>query len=113
MLRTGALLSTRERLSEWLDRQSRSLFIAPAVILILIFSIFPLIASLVIAFTRIRPQAGGYRIRYVGLKNFEKQFVGSEQYHFLGTFDGISILGWAVIVVSAGLNLMVVIPLYS
>ena len=102
---TGSLLSRRQRFSEWLDRQSRSFFIAPAVILILIFSIFPLVASLVISFTRIRPQAGGYRIRYVGWKNFEKQFFGSEQYHFLGTFEGISILGWIVIILSGALIL--------
>lgn len=82
---------------EWVDRHSRQFFIAPAVILILLFSIFPLVASLVISFTRLRPRAGGYDIRYVGFKNFAKQFTGTEQYHFLGTFTEISILGWIVI----------------
>lgn len=101
----GTLLSRQARFSEWLDRQSRQFFIAPAVILILLFSIFPLIASLIISFTRIRPQAGGYSIRYVGLRNFEKQFVGSEQYHFLGTFGEISILGW-IIIFAAGVLIL-------
>lgn len=92
------------RWGEWLDQQSDRLFITPAVVLILIFSIFPLVASLVIAFTRIRVRAGGYQVRWVGFKNFSKQFFGSEQYHFLGTFTGISALGWVVItLVSAGL----------
>jgi multiple sugar transport system permease protein len=80
--------------AEWLDRQSRGLFIMPAVIMILVFSIFPLIASAVLALSRIRLKAGGYDIRFVGLANFEKQFFGSEQFHFLGTFEGISPLGW-------------------
>ena len=40
------------RLSEWLDVQSRQLFITPAVVMILIFSIFPLVVSLVLAFAR-------------------------------------------------------------
>ncbi|MGI9333821.1 MAG: carbohydrate ABC transporter permease [Gammaproteobacteria bacterium] len=98
----GSGLSRRARWSEWVDRHSRQFFIAPAVTVILIFSIFPLIASLVISFTRLRPRAGGYQIRFVGLKNFEKQFTGSEQYHFLGTFGEISVLGWAVMGIAGG-----------
>lgn len=90
--------SRQNALGEWLDRQSRQLFIFPAVFLILVFSIFPLVASLVISFTRIRPRAGGYQVRYVGLKNFKKLFTGSEQYHLLGTFEGISVLGWVIII---------------
>jgi len=75
------------------------------VTLILIFSIFPLVASLVISFTRIRPRAGGYNIRFVGLRNFEKQLVGSGQDHFLGTFTQVSALGWVMIVVAGALVL--------
>ena len=75
----------------------------PAVIMILVFSIFPLIASLLIALSRVRLKAGGYQIRFVALKNFEKQFFGSEQFHFLGTFTSISILGWLFASVIGGL----------
>jgi multiple sugar transport system permease protein len=88
---------------EWLDRHSRGLFIMPAVIMILIFSIFPLIASAILAFSRLRLKAGGYDISFVGLANFEKQLLGSEQFHFLGTFDGISQAGWAVTLAVGGL----------
>jgi multiple sugar transport system permease protein len=91
----------RVAFSEWVDRRAGTFFILPAVIMILIFSIFPLVASLIIAFSRIRLSGGGYKVRFVGWKNFEKQFFGSEQFHFLGTFSEISILGWAVIVVAA------------
>ena len=60
----------------------------PAVIMILVFSIFPLIASAILALSNVRLKAGGYNIRFVGLANFEKQLFGSEQFHFLGIFDG-------------------------
>jgi len=81
-------------MNEWLDRHMGRLFLAPAVTLILIFSIFPLVASLIIAFARVQLTAGGYRVRFVGWRNFEKQITGSEQFHLLGTFTQISILGW-------------------
>ena len=84
------------RFAEWLDKQSRQLFIGPAVVMILIFSIFPLVASLIIAMSRVRLRPGGYNVRWVGFDNFKKQFFGSEQFHFLGTFAGISALGWIV-----------------
>jgi multiple sugar transport system permease protein len=89
--------------SEWFDHQSRRLFIMPAVIMILVFSIFPLIASAILALSRVRLRAGGYDIRFVGLANFEKQFFGSEQFHFLGIFDGISPLGWSFTIAAGAL----------
>jgi multiple sugar transport system permease protein len=95
-------LPLRIRFSEWLDRHSRQLFITPAVVLILIFSIFPLVASLIIAFSRIRLRGGSYQVRWVGLDNFTKQFFGSEQFHFLGTFgSSISIAGWMIVIAAA------------
>jgi multiple sugar transport system permease protein len=75
----------------------------PAVIMILVFSIFPLIASAILALSRVRLRAGGYDIRFVGLANFEKQLFGSEQFHFLGIFDGISPLGWSFAIAAGAL----------
>lgn len=99
----------RLRVSEWLDHRSGTVFIFPAVTMILVFSIFPLVASLIIAFSRIRIRGGGYTVRFVGFKNFDKQIFGSEQFHFLGTFKGMSTLGWvfAVVVIAAILWLFV------
>ncbi len=97
-------MTVRARFSEWLDGQSRKLFITPAVVMILIFSIFPLVASLIIAFSRIRLRGGSYQVRFVGWRNFEKQIFGSEQFHFLGTFTSISAIGW-VLIVASGLGL--------
>lgn len=83
-------------MSEWLDRHMGRLFLTPAVVLILILSIFPLVASLIIAFSRIRLTGGGFKVRAAGWRNFDKQLFGSEQFHLLGTFTEISILGWGV-----------------
>lgn len=85
-----------QRLADWLDRRAEMAFLLPAVVLILAFSILPLVMSLIIALSRLRLQAGGFRIRFVGLQNFEKVLFGSEQYHFLGAFGGMSALGYAV-----------------
>lgn len=93
----------RVSISEWIDQRAGTFFITPAVVMILIFSIFPLVASLIIAVSRIKLRGGGYNVRYVGLRNFEKQFFGSEQFHFLGTFKEISLFGWALMIVAGAL----------
>lgn len=92
----GPAGAPKETRSEWIDRHAGSFFIMPAVIMILIFAIFPTIASIVIALSRIRPGADGYSIRFVGLQNFSKQFFGNEQIHLLGRFNQMSVLGWIV-----------------
>ena len=88
--------------SDWLDRNAQHIFIWPAVVMILIFSIFPLVASAIMALSRIRLRGGSYQVRFVWFQNFEKQLFGSEQFHFLGTFGGMSILGWIVAVLVTG-----------
>jgi multiple sugar transport system permease protein len=81
--------------SEWVDRHSRTFFIAPAVILILIFAIFPTFYSIVFALSRVKFTANGLRFRFVWFDNFLAQFSGNEQAHFLGKLTGVSVLGWA------------------
>jgi multiple sugar transport system permease protein len=92
-------------MGERIDRQARWLFIMPAVLMILVFSIFPLIASALLALSRVRLQSGGYTIKFVGLLNFKKQLFGSEQFHLFGNFGPISPLGWAAIAVAGALVL--------
>lgn len=92
----------RESWSEWLDRHSGRVFIGPAIVMILIFAIFPTIVSIVIALSRIRFAAGGFDVRFVGLQNFAKQFVGNDQIHFLGRFNDMSLLGWIVTLAAIG-----------
>jgi multiple sugar transport system permease protein len=55
-------------LSDWADRHFRWLLVAPAVILILALSIYPLIFSLVVSFINYDFQVPGHA--FVGLKNF-------------------------------------------
>ena len=96
-------ISSADRWREWVDRHAGTFFIAPAVSLILIFAIFPTIYSMVFALSRVRFTGDGLKFRYVGLRNFEKQFFGSSEVHFLGRTEPFSIFGmlvFAVIVVA-------------
>jgi multiple sugar transport system permease protein len=88
--------SFRDRLGEWVDRHAGTFFIAPAVTLILIFAIFPTIYSIFFAMSRVRFSGGGLKFRYVGFRNFEKQFFGSAEVHFLGRTDPVSIFGYII-----------------
>ena len=57
-------------LSEWSDRHFKYLLVAPAVILILALSVFPLLFSVWVAFVNYDFQIPGHD--YVGLKNFRQ-----------------------------------------
>jgi multiple sugar transport system permease protein len=92
-------LSIRESWAEWFDRHSRTFFIAPAVTLILIFAIFPTFYSILFALSRVKFSTTGLRFRFVWFDNFYNEFTGSEQGHFLGRLEGISIFGWLFILV--------------
>ena len=89
--------------TDWLDRHSGRLFVLPASLLILAFSIFPLIISAWLAVSRFKMGVGGYELNYIGWLNFKKLFLGSEQYHLLGTFVPKPFLGWIIVVVAFGL----------
>ncbi|WEX87780.1 sugar ABC transporter permease [Sinorhizobium garamanticum] len=90
------------RLAEWMDRHSGPIFVLPAVLLILAFSIFPLVISAWLALSQFRLGIGGYEIRFVGLLNFKKLLTGSQQFHFLGTFAEIPLLGWLIVALVFG-----------
>ena len=92
-------MTGQPRLAEWLDGQSRRLFVLPAVLLILAFSVFPLIASLYLSLTRLELAPGGYDIIFVGLGNYERLLFGSRQFHFLGQFGALSL--FEIVVVAA------------
>jgi multiple sugar transport system permease protein len=87
-------LDMTESWGEWFDRHSRTFFIAPAVTLILIFAIFPTFYSIVFALSRVKFSAEGLKFRFVWFQNFQKQFLGNEQVHFLGRIDVVSVYGW-------------------
>ena len=91
----------RESWGEWVDRHSRTFFIAPAVTLILIFAIFPTFYSIVFALSRVRFTNNGLQFRFVWFQNFAKQFFGNDRVHFLGRTENIRAWGMAVLAVVA------------
>jgi multiple sugar transport system permease protein len=93
--------ATTRSLTSRLDRWADGLFLWPAVVILLFFSIFPLIISLYLSFTRLQFVRGGVDVIWVGLVNYRRLLLGSEQDHFLGVFAWPSALGWLVWAASA------------
>lgn len=91
----GQPLTWGERLRLWAEPSN--VLLMPSVLIILFLSIFPLIASLMVSFSRIQFVRGGFEVNFVGLANYRKILVGSEQRHFLGRFDTPSVFGWALL----------------
>lgn len=83
-------------IAQWLDRQAPRLMVLPAVVILLCFSIFPLIASGLMSLSRFSLAAGGYNIRFTGFSNFKKILFGSEQFHLIGTLAPLSALDWVI-----------------
>ena len=87
----------REGWGEWLDRRSGPIMVLPAVIVLLCFAIFPLIISAYLALSRFSLSQGGFTLKFIGLLNFKKLLIGSQQYHLLGTFGAPGIIQWLVL----------------
>jgi multiple sugar transport system permease protein len=96
-------------LSRSLDQHAPAVFIMPAVLVVLAMSIFPLLISLYLSLSRFRFVKGGFELKFIGLLNYKKLLLGSEQFHFLGTFGGLSAVSWSVLgIVALGLILLLV-----
>lgn len=83
-------------IGERLDRSSRLVFLLPAILVVLLLSVFPLIASLYVALSRVSLVPGGFQFTFLGLGNFQKLLFGTEQRRFLGRFDTPPPL-WAIL----------------
>src|SRR5437870_2765659 len=88
-----------------LDRSAGSVFILPAVVVILGFSIFPLLASLYVSLSRLSFSEGGVELKFVGLGNYAKLLVGIDHEHFLGLVGPATV--WSTLVLGAGCALLV------
>jgi multiple sugar transport system permease protein len=89
-------------LGTWTERIAGNVFLLPAVLVVLLLSIFPLIISLYLSLSRFKFVKGGFEIKYVGLANYDKLLFGSQKTHFLGKLTNPSPVGWllfAVVVV--------------
>ncbi|SHN01631.1 carbohydrate ABC transporter permease [Rhizobacter sp. OV335] len=91
---------TKAQFSDWLDRQAGTVFIGPAVTVILLFSIFPLLASAWLSLTRFSLQSGGYELSFVGALNYRKLIAGSQQFHLLGTAGEMSAGTWTGLILA-------------
>src|SRR6266852_933171 len=94
--------SARSPLVSRLDRSAWAVFILPAVLVILTFSIFPLLASLYVSLTRLSFSEGGVHLTFVGLGNYAKLVVGIDRTHFVGVTVPLTPLTAAVLAVVYG-----------
>jgi len=78
------------------ERAAGSVFILPSVLALLFLSVFPLIASLYVSLARFNIAKGGFTLTFVGLDNYKKLFLGTDQTHFLGAFAPSTPLTWVV-----------------
>ncbi len=86
--------SVWQRFNTRFEGMAGSVFIWPAVLVVLFLSIFPLIISLYLSLSRFRFVKGGFEINFVGLANYRKLLAGSQQTHFLGKMGDPSLFGW-------------------
>jgi len=99
------LVGWRQRLNERVERTAGNAFIMPAVLVVLLLAIFPLIISLYLSLSRFKFVKGGFQITFVGLANYKKLLFGLEKTHFLGLLGHPSLFGWLIFAAVAGLLL--------
>ena len=98
----GGLISRRafHSVGAWRsDGAARWVFIWPSVIIVLLLSIFPLFASLTLAFGKLVFQKGEVNVDFVGLSNFTTLLFGTERTHLLGLTRTPTPLGWLFLIV--------------
>jgi len=78
-------------------------FILPAVVVILAFSIFPLLTSLYVSLSRLGFSQGGVELKFVGFDNYRKLLFGIDRPHFLGVAGPLTPIGIAVLIAIYGL----------
>lgn len=88
--------------TSWLDNSARYVLILPAVLIVLVMAIFPLLVSLYLSFSRFKFVRGGFEITFIGLANYNKLFFGSEQRHLLGKFAPLTPLDVLVMALAIG-----------
>ncbi len=98
--------SLRQRIVRWWDESPKLVLLAPTILIVLLLSIFPLIVSLLLSFSRVGLVRGGFQITFAGLINYQKLLLGSEQRHVLGRLGELSPLAWLVGLASTGVLLL-------
>jgi len=99
----GRLKGWPQRLNGYLERRAGNVFVLPAVFVVLLLSIFPLIISLYLSLSHFKFVKGGFQIKFAGLANYRKLLFGSEKTHFLGKWANPSPVGWLVFAIVVAL----------
>jgi hypothetical protein len=91
-----APISWERRAVKWWEDSAKNVFLLPTVLFILLLSVFPLVASLFVAFNRVQLVRGGFNFTFVGLDNFRKLLFGTEQRHFVAKFGTLDPV-WGIV----------------
>jgi multiple sugar transport system permease protein len=84
-------------LGDWRSEgAARWVFIWPSVVLILLLSIFPLLASLTLAFSKLVFHRGSIDVDFVGFANFNVLLFGTERSHLIGVLRSPTPIGWLI-----------------
>jgi len=86
------------------DGAARWVFIWPAVILVLVVSIFPLVASVALSVSKLVFAPGGVNLSFVGFFNYQQLLFGLEKSHFLGVMKTPNPIGWTILGVTVVLT---------
>ena len=87
------------------ERLAASAFLLPAVLALLLLSVFPLLGSLYVSLSRFRIAPGGFALSFVALANYEKLLFGAERTHFLGLLAApspLTVLAFAGVLAAGG-----------
>ncbi len=106
-LRGRATRRATDTLDAWRsDGAARWLFIWPAVLLILVLSVFPLVASVALSVSKLVFQQGGIKLDFVGFANYQSLLFGLERSHFLGVLKTPTPIGWAILAITVALSVV-------
>jgi multiple sugar transport system permease protein len=104
-LRVRATRRATDTLDAWRsDGAARWLFIWPAVLLILLLSVFPLVASIALSLSKLAFHQGGVDLKFIGFANYQQLLFGLERSHFLGVLKTPNPLGWAIVIATLALS---------
>jgi multiple sugar transport system permease protein len=104
-LRDRAARRATDTLGAWRsDGAARWLFIWPAVLLILVLSVFPLVASVALSVSKLVFEQGGVKLDFIGFFNYQQLLFGLERSHFLGVLKSPTPIGWGILVLAIALT---------
>jgi multiple sugar transport system permease protein len=104
-LRTRATRRAVYTLGAWRSEgAARWLFIWPSVLLILVMSLFPLVASVALSLSRLAFHQGGVDLKFIGFANYEQLLFGLERSHFLGVLKPPNLAGWVIFIAVVALT---------